>query len=189
MQGVCRKSLQRHVGEDFYSVALYTSGEHAYVLDSLATLQGLERCARRYLAKPEWKERWGTLEIAMRKLKWSPCDSPYHCEFDREFKGVQNILNATWDQVGGIDDSSTEDYMDTCDAIKNTCVEVLRSIRDSGIFDVERVVFNILMGDEDDESRLLNAEALNSDRVVSWYRRELEIDEVRLKALRTSGLN
>src|SRR5262245_3171124 len=102
-QRVCRSSLQRHVGEDFYSVALYTSGELAYVGDSLATIQGLERSARRYLAKPHFKEQWGTLETAMRHLKWSPCDSPYHCEFEREFAGVQNILNATWEQIGGID--------------------------------------------------------------------------------------
>lgn len=189
MQRVCRSSLQKHVGEDFYSVALFTSGERAYVLDSLATLQGLERCARRYLAKPPFKERWGTLEIAMRNLKWSPADSPYHCEFDSEFAGVQHILDATWEQIGGIDGSSEEEYMSTCDAISDTCVEVLRSIRASGIFDAERVVFNVLMGDEDDESRLLTAERLNSERVVNWYRRELEIDEARLKALRTSGLN
>lgn len=180
MTEVSRASLERHSGERFYSVAIYTSGEYSYLIDSLSTSAGLERVAARYLEDSYYQSQWGTLDDAMRELKWSPSDSPYHEEFGRKFNDVDEILNTIWDAV---DQDSDGAYRDTCREIHETCLEVLRQLRQTGLFP-EEVVFNLLMGDQSDEERLLNAEAINPPQVVKQFQSELEIDPDQLEALR-----
>jgi len=181
MLDVCRASLKRHAGEHFYCVALYTSGEYGYLVDSMSTTEGLELVARRYLEDKTYQDKWGTLDVAMRELKWSPCDSPFHCEFDGSFDRVSQILDSLWQ---AIDDDSDEANMRTCKEIHETCIAALSKVRDSGLFIKEEVVFNLLMGDQSDEERLLNAEAVNSKPVIDSLRKELEIDEDQLEQLK-----
>lgn len=185
MQRVCRKSLQTHAGEQFYCVALYTSVDYAYIVDSLATDRGLRIMAERYLEDPRWKERWVSVDNAMRELRWSPCDSPWHCEFSAEFDAVQDVLDSIWADV---DMESESEVLSTCDEIYNHCLNVLNSIRDSGLFDRDRVIFNILQGDQDDVSRVLSAEKLNSGDSLAAFRRELGCDETSLEARRTAEI-
>jgi hypothetical protein len=183
---VCRASLDKHDGEYFYCVALYTSGEYGYLVDSISTIEGLEQVAKRYLEDEDYQNDWGTLDVAMRELKWSPCDSPYHCEFDGSFDRVSEILDSIWEAV---DHDSDDEYMDTCKEIHETCTAALVKLRDSGLFNKDQVVFNLLMGDQSNEERLLNAEAVNSETVVGWLRKELDVDETALQDLRANRWN
>lgn len=180
---VCRSAIAKRPDERFYCVALYTSGEYNYIADSLSTVEGLERVARRYLERDHYQQEWGTVPVAMNELRWSPCDSPLHCEFDGEFNRTSEILDAIW---ADRDQQSDADYTATCQGIYDACVAALNGVREAGLFDDERVVFNLLMGDQSDEERLLNAEAVNSQTALEFYRRGLEIDEERLQTLRDS---
>jgi hypothetical protein len=183
MLAVCRSSLEKHAGEHFYGVALYTSGEYNYLVDSIATTEGLGWVARKYLQDKYYQENWGTLEVAARELKWSPCDSPLHCEFDGMFAAAQDVLDAIWKAV---DRDSDDIYMKTCELIHDTCIAVMTKVRASGLFDEDQVLFNLLMGDQSNEERLLNAEALNSESVLARFRSELVIDDEQLENLRVN---
>ncbi len=178
---VCRAAIERHAGERFYCVALYTSGEYGYLVDSISTTEGLEKVAKKYLEDKNYQDKWGTLDVAMQELKWSACDSPYHCEFDASFDRVSEILDSLWEAV---DDGSDDEYMNTCKEIHETCIAALVKLRDSGLFNNDQVIFNLLTGDQSDEERLLNAEAVNSETVLGWFRNELEIDDDQLRGRR-----
>ena len=166
----CMSSIDKHKGETFYSVSLYTSGEYGYYFDSIATLEGLKYAAERYLDNEDFRDEWKTLAKAMRELKWSPCDSPYHCEFQNEFRRVNQIVQEIWQKV----DDSEEAVLETCEAIHEIGVVVLTSIKNSRIFDPHDVVFNILKGDQSDEERVAIAEHLNSKKLVERLKLDLE---------------
>lgn len=181
MSDACRASLARHSGEEFYCVALYTSGSYDDLVDSVATFQGLEKVALEYLEDKHYQDEWGTLEAAMRELKWSPCDSPYHCEFEGKFGRVNEIIQSCWQEIDHHDDGESRQL---CRRIHETAIAVLKQVRDSGLFDPSLVVFNLLMGDQSDEERLVNAEELNSPHIIEQFRGELVIDDEELGTLR-----
>ena len=132
MLNVCRASLAKNAGEHFYCVALFTSREYRYLADSVATFEGLEQVARKYLKDKYYQDTLGTIDVAMRKLKWSPCDSPHHCEFVGDFNSVDEILDSMWSAVA---EDSHHEYVTTCKNIHDTCIAVLSKVRDSGLFD------------------------------------------------------
>lgn len=165
----CLKSIDKHAGETFYSVSLYTSGEYGYFVDSIATLEGLKCAAERYLNEEGFRDKWKTMAVAMRELKWSPSDLPYHCEFENEFRRVNEIVQKIWQNV----DDSDEHFLDTCEEIHETGVVVLSSIKNSRIFDHHQVLFNILKGDQSDEERLAIAEHLNSKELIERFKSDL----------------
>lgn len=176
-------SLERHRGENFYGVALHTSSGSRYLVDSNFTTTGLRAVASEYLQMDRYRDDWKTLDVAMRELKWSPCDSPYHAEFACHFDEVNEVLDAIWSKV---DLDSASDFLKTCRAIHETAVAALVALRDSGLFPKDQVVFNLLMGDQSNEDRYLNAEQINSQAVLASYRSELEIDKNLLEYLRLS---
>jgi hypothetical protein len=182
MMTVCQESLKKHINETFYSVALYTSGEYLYLVDTISTTQGLQQVAQQYLKDKFYRKQWkSSLEVGMAQLKWSPCDSPYHCEFEEHLAEADSILNSIWAEA---DQESIQESLNTCKKIHDTCIAVLLRIRAAGIFDENEVVFNLLMGDQSDEECWLNAELLNSDVTLKRFRSELEIDEQLLQNLR-----
>jgi hypothetical protein len=166
----CLGSIDKHQGETFYSVSLYTSGEYGYFFDSIATLEGLKCAAERYLDNEEFRDEWKTLAKAMRELKWSPCDLPYHCEFKKNFARVNQMIQEIWQSV----EDSDEAFLETCEGIHEAGVVVLSSIKNSRIFDPHDVVFNILKGDQCDEERVAIAAHLNSKEVVERFKLDLE---------------
>ena len=70
---------------------------------------------------------------------------------------------------------SDEAYFEACKQVHNTCIAVLINLRDSGLFS-DKAVFNLLKGDQCDEERLINAEAVNYPAVVEAFRSDLVID-------------
>jgi Domain of unknown function (DUF4303) len=180
MLAVCRASVEKHAGEQFYSVALYTSGEYLDIADSIATTEGLTKVTKEYLQDKYYKKQWGTLEVGMRDLKWSPCDSPYHCEFEN-FVQTAQILNVIWQSV---DEEADGAVLRTCQKIHEACIAALQRVRDAGIFRQDQVIFNLLMGDQSDEERLLNAESLNSPDMLKQLCSELDVNQATLESLR-----
>ena len=47
MMDACYASVEKHKGEDFYCVSLYTSGEYLYLADAFCTVEGLEKAAQK----------------------------------------------------------------------------------------------------------------------------------------------
>ena len=175
---VFRMAVEQYGSEGIYGAALYTSGEIAYVFDTLLTYQGLETVARRYLENKSFREECGTLDAAMRQLKWSPCDSPHHCEFQDHFKHANELIEQ---MRPVIDDNEVGERM--WEEVHGVFIGVLKGVRNTGIFD-DSVVLNVLMGDQSDEERLLNAEILNSSQALMLFEKELEIDPITMAALR-----
>ncbi|MGD1939230.1 MAG: DUF4303 domain-containing protein [Cyanophyceae cyanobacterium] len=174
MMDACRASLERHNGENFYGVSLYTCGEYLYLQDTFCTVEGLEKAARKYLKDKYYQREWKNLDGAMQRLKWSPCDSPYHLEVGEIFDRTADVLGEIWESI---DDQSSEDIRFKYQQIHNTCLAVLVDVRRSGLFDEARVVFNLLKGDQSDEERWNNAKAVNSEKSLESYRKDMEMNE------------
>jgi hypothetical protein len=179
---ICSTIAKEYASDGIYGFALYTSGEYRYVIDSFSTTDGLRSVAQSYLNKKRYQDEWGSRDIAMRELKWSPCDSPYHGKFERDFKPANSLLDDYWRHV---ECESDDTVLESCHQVHEVLVAVLKRVRDSGIFD-ESVILNVLMGDQSNEERLLNAEPLNSKAAMSRFRKELEFDVRRLSKLRKS---
>jgi hypothetical protein len=171
---------KKYGSSGIYGFALYTSGDYRYVIDSFSTRDGLTKVATKYLSEESYQEEWGTLEVASRELKWSPCDSPHHGEYDRNFNRTNEELEAIWADV---DDDSEDAYIETCRQIHEVFTDVLKGVRQSGVFPGS-VVLNVLMGDQSDEERLLNAEQLNPKEVLQAFASELQCDPDQVESLR-----
>ena len=76
-------------------------------------------------------------------------------------------------------------YLATCKRIHASCIASLTALRNANIFD-DSVVLNLLMGDQSDEERLLNAEGINPHATLKKFRGELQVDLKRLADLRKS---
>ena len=100
---------------------------------------------------------------------WSPCDSAYHCEFEGDFDAVNQLVERMWESTDG---DSDEECDRTCELIHQTCMTVILTIGRSDIFS-DKVVYNLLMGDQSDEERLVNAEILNTRHVFETFRSDL----------------
>ena len=179
---ICRVVAKKYKLEGIYAFALYTSGEYSYVLDSFSTQDGLKIVAETYLKEKHYREEWKNVNVAMRELKWSPCDSPHHCEFEEEFAHANSILETLWESA---DADSIDASLETCRRIHDVFTQVLRKIRVSRIFD-DSVILNVLMGDQSDEERFLNAEPLNSTAAVFDFERQLQVDPKILTQIRKS---
>jgi hypothetical protein len=169
----CLRSLEKHQGETFYSVVLYTSNSWSYFGDSIATIEGLHKAAREYLKKEMFRE-WQTEEAAVRELKYWTSDLPYHCEFVSEFERVDQLLKEIWEAV---DETSEDEFSLVVEEILETAIAALASVRDSGLFDATKVVFNVVTsGSLDPEEYLGTAELLNSPQVLEQLRCELRLN-------------
>ena len=174
-----RSAASRFAEERIYSFALYTSGEYNYVFASISTMAGLKDVAGRYLARAGFRRKWGDLGVAMRHLKWSPCDSPHHEALLEGFAAAQDRLDTLWnaceddvDDEDYDDEAADDDYSQLCTFALRSFAEALLHVRRAGIFD-DTVTLNILMGDQSDDERLEFAAALNDAPVVERLRVDL----------------
>jgi hypothetical protein len=168
---VAHRAVKELREEEIYSFGLYTSGEYSYVFVSVSTQAGLNQVASEYLKQPHYQEEWSSLEEARRQLKWSPCDSPHHTSFFDEFSSANELIEELWSTLT---DLSEDGFDETVESIHEVFVEVLQAVRDAAILP-EDVVFNVLMGDQSDESRLNNAAVLNSPQTLARLRSELQL--------------
>ena len=173
-----RRSAERHRDERIYCAALYTSNGYEYVCDTISTFEGLNLVAKEYLSR----RPLSTLEEEMRKLKWSPCDSPYHLENEHLFVESTRLLDEIWLSAR----QDTEHDSDRAfREIHVVFVEVLRKVRASGIFNSSCLV-TLLAGDQSNEARVVNSEEVNDSVVCRAFEAELDLDADRLAKLRAA---
>jgi hypothetical protein len=168
-----------HPGERFYTFAFYTSGGLGYAASTASTYEGLEAVARKYQKNPMYSTR--SLEQLKRELKWSPCDSPLHCEADDDLADLGPLMAAVSEESYRLYEADESGSLSKdFDAKVRTCfANALNRLDQEGAFgrgdERRRVVVNLLMGDQSDEDRLSFAARVNPPELVEQYRRELAV--------------
>ena len=173
-----RGSAAKHRSERIYCAALYTSGEYGYVYDTVSTREGLDQVARHYLQSGSFVD----LEQAVRGLKWSPCDSPYHLENEHLFERSNVLLSQLWNAVR---QDSERDSDRVYREVHSIFVDVLKTVRGSNIFDSDCLI-TLLAGDQSNEVRVVNSEEVNSPSICRAFAAELTLDTNRLARLRAT---
>lgn len=166
------EARERNRGETFYSFALYSDVFAAYILPTCGTEEGLLRVAERYVA-----EFGGTVEEQAAGLRWSPADSPYHMLGEEHFEGVLELLNERGDPWQRLDDQDRDAFYAEVDGRFEACFRALGRLDEEGLFgrgaERERVVVNILQGDQTDDDVLGNARRLNPAAAFARLERDL----------------
>ncbi|MCP3875098.1 MAG: DUF4303 domain-containing protein [Desulfobacteraceae bacterium] len=162
--------------ENIYSLALYNSGDNwGYLFPTVATKKGLSEVAAEY-QKDEYYQNQSMDELEA-DLKWSPCDSPRHVNYESTLKESEKLLQQAEDMMEEYWDNHQEDKCDELhQQLVQTCLDVLKRLDSEGIFqaiDRTSFVLNVLNGDQSDEERLERAKLLNPEQVFKQY--ELEI--------------
>ncbi len=162
-----------HAGETFYVFALFTYGELGYLSATASTEQGLTRVAQKYIAGG-WNQG-KTLEEMREALRWNPVDSPLHLEGQEYFAAVNDFIR---DVPGILYNIPTDDSWDEFHAFFEhfigVCIQVLQRLDAESMFGTaearDRIVLNVLMGDQSDEERLGYAQRLNPEAVFERFR-------------------
>ncbi len=148
--------------EHLYTFGLYTNGEGTAVLPTANTEEALTYKAHVYAdrsGKPV--DQW---RVA---LRWSPCDWGYHLAGQELFHEVERLLLAGW----------TDDYADYLfdrHVIYATCLDVLATVRQRGLFEEQdQVLLNLFMRDQSIEQRIAWAKLLNSEPLNTRFAAEL----------------
>ncbi|WUI03031.1 DUF4303 domain-containing protein [Spirillospora sp. NBC_00431] len=161
---------ERHPGESFYFFALFTDAFAAYILPTSGSEEGLRRVAEKYVA-----EFGRTVEEQADGLRWSPVDSPYHMFGEDHFGPVLELLGRRGDPWQRDDDGLDAEI----DARFEACFQALAMLDEEGFFgrgaERERVLVNVLQGDQSDRSILENARRLNPPGAVARLERDLDI--------------
>ncbi len=157
---------RQHRGETFYSFALYTYGERAYIFPTASTEEGLTQVARKYMAKGHYQGR--ALEQLRRELRWSPCDSPLHGEGAAYCQRANELLEPVPELLQALNDREHDSRKRSdklIEQLDSIFLDVLKQLDAEGVFGRGEhrasVVVNLLMGDQSDESRLAYAKQLN----------------------------
>ncbi|GAA4227284.1 hypothetical protein GCM10022254_14590 [Actinomadura meridiana] len=161
---------ERHPGESFYFFALFTDAFAAYILPSCGSEEGLRSVAEKYVA-----EFGQTVEQQMDDLRWSPVDSPHHMGGEEHFRPVLELLERRGDPWQRHDDGLDAEV----DGRFEACFRALEILDEEGFFgrgpERDRVLVNVLQGDQSERSVLENARRLNPPAAVARLERDLDI--------------
>ena len=165
---------RKYADEHFYAFALYTSGEIGYVVPTANTEEGLARVASRYVSDGYGPD----LQAVAAELRWNPDDWAYHLEGAELFEAVNNMLVDVPARLFELYRAGTVWLSDAMHAeFECSLVGVLQELDQEGVFGRgearRRVVINLLMGDQSNESRLANAGRLNPPDV--WERLKTDL--------------
>ena len=163
---------EAHPDETFYCYALLTNELAQSVAPTCMSEEGLARVAR------EYAERSGTPpEQEAEELRWFEADSPYNLLGLEHFDDVMDVLNARgdpWELDGAALDAEV-------DARLEAFFRALARLDEEGFFgrgaDRDRVVVNVLEGDQSDRSILANARRLNPPAAVRRLADDLDVPE------------
>jgi hypothetical protein len=164
---------QQHPHETFYAFGLFHEPLWAYIVPTCNTEEGLIRQAHRY-QHDEHNLGYATRTIndLRHLLRWSTADWVYHRDLYRDhFEPVFEWLRE-YDPY----DLGEDEWLD--DAQMNAvCRSVLHTLDLEGVFgegeDRERIVLNVLMGDQDN-SWVEHARLLNSPAVYQRWVEDIE---------------
>jgi hypothetical protein len=162
--------------EGIYSLALYNSGDSwAYLFPTVATKKSLSYVAAEYKKDDYYKDK--TIESLEADLKWSPCDSPRHENYESSMSETDKIVELASGHLDNLFDDGKENECDELhQKIVKTCLKVMNRLESEGVFGkLERssFVLNLLNGDQTDEERLERAKVLNPDSVYQSYKNEI----------------
>lgn len=173
-----RASVALHSCEGIYGAALFTSGGYDYVCDTVFTLQGLNIAVDEYLTIRPSRSR----SDAVRALRWSPCDSPYHLEHEHYFDRANRLL----DEIQSRARTQPDDVSDRIfREIHGAFIAVLKTARASGVFPPD-CLLTLLAGDQSNEARIVNSEAVNDRLLCRALEADLDFDSDRLDRLRSN---
>jgi hypothetical protein len=165
---------ERHRGESFYCMGLYTCGSFSYLVPTAMTEEGLDRTVHKYKANPLYaNESEDRLRLS---LRWTPCDSPLHLEGEEHFTEVNTIMSSIAQTIYAIDiDNGWNEFEDFVNRLETSICEVLKVIDEEGIFGVgqerEGIFVTILMGDQDN-SILHIGRRLNPPITIERFEKE-----------------
>lgn len=168
------KTIELHKDEKFYCFALYTYDGLGYVCPTSFTQKGLEKVVRKYQTDDSFSDQ--NENQLLSQLRWSACDSPLHLEFKETFDEANEILSNLEQQLDELYcQDKTEEYEENHSKIKEVFFRVLSKL-DKEIFferagERDKIVLNILMGDQSDEEILSNAEKLNPKIVYENFKK------------------
>ena len=177
-----------HPDEVFYTFALYTSGDHGSLLPSSNTEQGLDRRAKMYLEHYGKTYAGYSLGDMCLDLRDSPCDWEYHNprqyiiyfkEINQLLEDRRQILTELFSSLAtrsGFEEghAATRPHRER---FNQQCISVLKILDQEGIFGSgwrrDRVVINLLMGDQNERERFHFADLLNPPLAAEQYKCEV----------------
>jgi hypothetical protein len=173
------RTLLRHADDPVYGYGLFTSSGYAYVSDCVFTENGLLKVVARY----QEKKFYPSHEEAMRKLRWSPCDSPFQLENGEVFRRCSGILYRIWEEALLLSDEEGDRIFRD---IHEVFISAICMARNSWSFP-KGCIFSLFAGDQSDAARLVNAERINSTELCIRFQAELDyVEPRRLAALRAN---
>ncbi|MGR6872393.1 DUF4303 domain-containing protein [Pseudomonas sp. HK3] len=170
------KIIQDCESEGIYSLALYNSGDSwSYLFPTVATMKGLSNVAAEYKKDEYYKDK--TIEYLEADLKWSPCDSPKHEDYESSMIETDKIVQSASKLMDELFDNDKEVECDELhQQLVKTSLNVMKRLDSEGVFgSLERssFVLNLLNGDQCDEERLERANFLNPENVYQTYKNEI----------------
>lgn len=165
--------------EGIYTIAFYTSGScWGYIFPTVSTYVGLEEVVAKYAANPSFADE--SIEQLRHSLKWSPCDSPRHSNYDETLSATWDLLTIASaelyrlydleDEAGNQGDSEHDKLVEQ---LETACLEVLASFDElkllDGIEDRSTILLNLINGDQDDQERLDRAKRVNPESAYLRY--------------------
>jgi len=197
-----------------YSLGLYYHG-WGYMLPTFSSEQGLEQVAKRYIEElKQIDKRYGKgseLEVDLEKksLRWSPCDSPHHCEGElesmmpktevllKELSSIMDFADPTfekyqWPQAYQEDNELYDDFFsELYYKFEAFVISAMNKIWENkhlhDFFITNDCALTLNAGDISDENFLEYTEKLNSKRITQkltqeiqdWHEASKELSKIR----------
>jgi len=162
--------LAEHPDEQIYSFGPYVPGDLGYCGVALFTEGGLATVTAEYV-----KDGYDSKNLK-NELRWSPADSPFHCQYDRHLEAADTLLGRHCQQDFETAEGEYEDHWEARVAARSQALQdAIGSVDFDGLLGKARneLVVCIWCGDQSDEDRLRYVEALNPapvfDRFVQSY--------------------
>ena len=166
-----------HANEHFYSFALVTSGDMAYVYPTASTEEGLTQAAQKYIDKGNKGGQGKTLQQLRDELRWSLGESYLNMEDNTYFEAVNALVANISDIIDEFPKDSWDEFNTFVAQFMGVCTEVLKRLDSENLFgDGEQrdaITLNILMGDQSDEEMRKYAKLLNPASVYERFCMEL----------------
>jgi len=143
-----------------------------------SSYEGLAEVASRYKEMEQHRHR--DIEGIKRMLKWSPVDSPLHTGWCGIIESLQSIMNQISNELSEIpfDQDDWTEFEQYVAQLEDAIANALRRIDAEGLFGSgdkrKRVVVNLLMGDQSDESRIEFAKRVNPPESVIMLIEDLD---------------
>jgi hypothetical protein len=166
-----------HTNEHFYSFALVTSGDMAYVYPTASTEEGLTQAAQKYIDKGRKSDKGKTLEQMRDELRWSLGDSYLNMEDNTYFEAVNALVANISDIIDEFPEDSWDEFDTFVAQFMGVCTDVLKRLDSENVFGAgeqrDAITLNILMGDQSDDEMRKYAKLLNAASVYERFCMEL----------------